>query len=359
MKRLFACLLALCVLALALPALGEDAAPWFQAPVTLCGKTYALPVPLSQLIADGFAVDESDLAQELAPNYYTLVTARQGDAPVTLDVINLGIDVKTVADCLVSGVSVDAIDKNKGTSLTAGTLELGKTTMDEALAAVGPASRIYEGDSYTSLTFGDGNIVDMEAQFEAGVLSSLEFSHRVTPEGYNDEAYAAAVTAPADVDAYVAPAELGADPASGVFRLGGVLYQAPVPLKVFLNNGLYMLRHNSTPKIAAGDSDIMGCPTLLLGGYPIDMYLKNTQKTAMPREYCYVTRLRVDSATVDFEVPGGIKVGMSQAELESALSGIPFENSGSSYEIALEGKSAIEIYIYEDAVSSITYDLSL
>lgn len=360
MKRLLSCMLALALLCFALPAFGEDAAtPWYQAPVTLCGKEYTLPVPLSSLISDGFALDESDLAEELAPNYYTLLTAKLDGMRVTLDVINLGIDVKTVSECLVSGVRVDETDMKNGATLVAGTLEAGKTTLDEALAAVGPAARSHEGSDYTSLTFGDGSIVDMECQFKEGVLRSLDFSYRATPKGYNDAAYAAEVTEPAEIAAYTAPEELGADLTSGVFRLNGVLYKMPVPYKVLLANGLTVLRQNSSVKIAAHDSDIMGCPTLLLGGYPLNVYLKNPQKVAMPREYCFVTHFRVDSATVDFELPGGIKVGMSTADLESALSGVTFEKSGSSYEISLGEKSSIDIYTYEDAVSSITFDLSL
>ena len=360
MKRLLSCMLTLAQLCFALPAFGEDAAtPWFQAPITLCGKEYSLPVPLSDLISDGFVLEESDLAEELGPNYYTLLTAKLDGVRVTLDVINLGIDVKTVSDCLVSGVRVSASDMKNGATLVAGTLELGKTTQDEALAAVGPAARLYEGTSYTSLDFGDGSLVDMGTQFEDGVLTSLEFSYRVTPEGYNDAAYAAEVSEPADIASYAAPEALGTDLTSGVFRLNGVLYKMPVPYKVFLENGLTVLRQNSAAKIAAGDSDIMGGPTLLLGGYPLDVYLKNPQKTAMPREYCFVTHLRVDGTTVDFELPGGIKVGMSTADLENALSGVTFEKSGSSYEISLGERSSIEIYTYEDAVSSVTFDLSL
>lgn len=344
MKRLVFLTLAL-MLCIASPISQAEetlSADFMDFQVMLGDTVYSLPCPLADFVADGWEMKES--TETLNPGQYSLSDPlRKDGAEVYVQLINLGIDVLPLSECLVGQISIDAFQAEKGAAFAvAGGIRIGSTEAEmlETLGQTGKrdssstATYTYEAESYRML--------DIAIDLETSVVKKLTVRNFAAPEGYNDEAMAAAVEVPANIASYAPADALGDDPLSFSLSVDGKIITLPAAVPFMEEMGFTITSRDLPTKISAKDS-LFGVD-IVLGGYSMRTKLYNGDDMAQPPENCFVTTLRFD-ATSPFavEIPLGIALGMTQDALDAAIAsaGIEAEVNDSTSVVSYRFKKAV------------------
>lgn len=159
---------------------------------------------------------------------------------------------------------------------------------------------------------------------DAGKILSVELENEVADEtDKTDNA-----KRPKYLSDYSAPTKLSNDAFSYVFRLEGDLYKFPTPVSEFVKNGWEISKKVES---VAAQQGVSGGIYIKKNGIEIHCGIRNYSDVQVAPEDTMVTKMVIDD-TSDFELSGGIKLGMSESELLSKIDKKKFEynsyNSG-------------------------------
>lgn len=306
--------------------------------VKIDGELYKFPMSYADFIAKGWTYKD-DETTEISPNTYSPTEVFQkGNLEVYASLINLGINTVPISESTVGGISIDEWQFEDAPDTVIelpGGITYGVSTVDDITAAYGPASDTYESDLYTKLTY-DYEIyqdIDLYVDAETGVLDEIDIQNFV----YDEESNAAAAAEVSDeptpeVLAYEAPTELGDDLLSFIVDYAGTLYQLPVPVSVFLENG-WTLKEDSSDSVVAGKDS--GWVYMMKDNQEFHSLARNYNANATTIENCFVITVEsnVYGPDLPLTIQKGITRGMTVDELESALDGVNYdlEDSSDSY----------------------------
>lgn len=116
---------------------------------------------------------------------------------------------------------------------------------------------------------------------------------------------------------YVAPDALTDNYSDYIFRLEGDLYQFPAPVKSFLDNGWEIV---TQPESVSGGGTVTAGLKMKKGENELTFSLKNFANNAVEIQDAMVIGVFIDSTfleDIDFELSGGITIGMSISDFEA------------------------------------------
>ncbi len=159
--------------------------------VAIDGTVVQLPCPVSDLAALGFALEEDKAGDLLEDGYQTSATLFYGDPDdyvyVNATVCNVSGSAQTLENCTVSSLSFHGSNLEDHTVEIAGGLEIGVSTVDEALTVFGEPSFDWTSDDGTSRSFdfnpSEDNYWDtVSLWFRDGVLDEISLSTTAAAE---------------------------------------------------------------------------------------------------------------------------------------------------------------------------------
>ena len=173
-------------------------------------------------------------------------------------------------------------------------------------------------------------IENMSAEEDTGSDTATDLSDEPTPE----------------VLAYQAPSELGDDLTSFIVEYAGDLYQLPAPLSEFEKNGWTIDTAQSASFVAGNSYDWV---YMSKDNQNLHTIVRNYNSNAAVIANCFVTDVEgnVDSTNLPITVQRGLTIGLTEAEVVSALDGV-------EYELDDENES-FHYYTVESPESSLDY----
>lgn len=150
------------------------------------------------------------------------------------------------------------------------------------------------------------------------------------------------------VTAYQAPDALGDDFYAYTAQMEGVVYSLPCPVAALLDNGFTIVESDSDSVVEA---DSYGWITVRYDNQEMNVIAQNYADYATTIENCFITSMEssIYGPEFDLVLPGNIKVGSSEADVEKAVDGFSCETETSDsgytyYEISDPALSVLDRY---------------
>ena len=329
--------------------------------VKLDGELYQFPMTYADFTAMGWTYKNDETA-EIQPNSYSSAeTFKKGSLEIYTYIYNLGINTVPVSESMIGGISMDQwqFDDAPETTLELpGGIHYGTSTIDDITAAYGTATDTYDGDLYTKLTYEYDSYQDVELYVskETGVLNEVDIRNLIADKESNAAAASEVSDEPTEeVMSYQTPEELGDDLQSFVVEYAGDLYKLPAPVSVFEKNG-WTIKEEDSDSVVSGKS--FGWVYMMKDNQEYHAIARNYNANATTIRNCFVTSVKgnVNGPNLPITVQKGITVGMSKADLTSALEGSDYECDGESSDYfeyyTIEGKDSslnkVEILLKKD-----------
>ena len=305
------------------------------------GKKYTLPIPVSELLADGYYLDE-DLNTEIGGLTYTWCDlSKEEDSydTLTIYIFNGSGNTKALSDCVVSSIEVNDSELENysfalGNGLKPGDLP---ETVEQIMGA--PTDQ-YDSDLSLTYYYGEDRETG-QIQFswpkENGELTG---SSDVSVSYFPVEKTSTSAEVPEYLSEYTAPSAMGEDFDSGTLTLDGVIYQLPCPVSEFVKNGWTVDRDDEVM------ADRLGSITLKKGDIPLSVYVYNFANYQTIGSNCAVTKILCSdySDTVpipDITLPKGLTLKTDLSTLDSII-------GSSSVEFSRDDDSDSITYMYSD-----------
>ena len=332
------------------------------------GKQYALPMSIDELLANGWTYDDKEDANKTlyAGDCETvkLNYSGKGKDSQYFGVINHSIDAQPLSKCLVYDCDFsDSFVKQTGAEVKFynDKFTLQKTTVDEVKNELGePSSTNTSGNSVTLTYRGKGKEDEFNLSatysFENNVLTFISIRNKTMPADFVQPAVSSKT--PDYLGLYKAPLTLGDDLLSGNFTLDGTTYNLPVPYKTLAEQG--WTSTGESESVPSMNGVIL---TLKKGDFNITAKVVNPLPNAVTLDNTIVVFISAFNSTLnplDLTMAGDIKLGMSKADLESALNAKGIKNftyneKFNTYKIPFDQadksefpKETIEIYLSDD-----------
>lgn len=297
--------------------------------VSIDGTVYQFPMWYSDFEALGWEYD-GDNTETLSSNQYTVGQRFKKDGiSVYTRLANLSMNSVSFADSMVAGISMDKYDLKDcdWEILLPGGIQWGVSNAEDIKAAYGDPSSDYDGDNYYKMTYEYDfyQEISLYVYKETDALEQIEIQNLVELEGADNSV---SDEVPDVVKNYKAPTELGNDFYSFHVELEGNLYKLPCPVTEFLANGFKIDEKNSDMEIAAGS---FGWVDLRYNNQTLHAIARNHADYATVIENCFITEVESSDFDPDFAltIPGNIKRGDTEADVEKALEGFNVEKETS------------------------------
>ena len=325
--------------------------------ISIDDNVLQLPVKYSELEEYGFKYKENEddtLAANTTAIGYSLV---KDGIRYSVNVTNFDINAIPVTDCYITQISVDSLfidDSSDVNVQIAGGIDYNKSTKDDIKNAFGTPSSSYDSDDsdFSSMKYeGDSAFQSVSFSFKNDKIYEISVENAVKPEDF--ETGEVDLTRPEILDKYEAPSVSSDKFDDFIVSIDKEYYQLPAPVSEFVNNG-WSIADSDADSVVSGES--FTTVTLRKGGIKFDVKIDNYTSNATSVENCFVTKISLDtynSKDVDVELFNGIKMGMSQKNLEAALKGTDYEkddsfSSTTSYKIEVPGTYQSYVSIYTD-----------
>lgn len=338
--------------------------------IEIQGELYQFPMSYTDFTALGWSLsDREDPEMTLTANSYGGVYFNKGELSVRAQVINLGVNEVSLAECLVGGISIDGgtMDADlisMNINLPKG-ITMGKSSLDDIRAAYGDPSDTYEGDLYTKYTYQKDFYQDVELYVfkEDNTLREVSIRNFTEPEGF-DKGGVSGET-PEIVTAYTEPDKLGSDMLDPVVEFCGDLYQLPCPVTALQDKGWELLDVTEEDFVAGGS---IGFVDMMRNNQKVHFSVYNLTENAVTIENCFVTELKAatyDAESITIKLSGDITLGAEKADLIAAAEakGYPYQDEDGYLTVYKDESHKLETRIEfwfnkdesETAAASITY----
>lgn len=291
---------------------------------------YQFPMTYAEFTAFGWEYSEDD-TEMLDANYRrTTEVFKMGDLKCYAGIMNFDVNARPLNECHIVSIKFDThMVKDTGATIT---LPKGVTlggNLDEAIALYGTPTRDYASESSKNATYQ----LDFYQEVKIGsVYEDLSVIGDISVENISkpDDFAPAEVSdeVPEIVGKYQTPDKISDDFKDFTVEYGGNLYQLPAPISQFVANG-WTIIEDASDATAAGKGS--GWVTILKDNQKLKILADNYSENATSIINCFATEIKsggYDNST-SIVISKNITLGMSQADLESALSGTEFEKDDS------------------------------
>lgn len=288
----------------------------YEFAINLLGSTYSLPADLAEFKTNGwtYANNDNPESKDVKANGYATCDVLKDGKKITLTVINLGTNTKKFADCKVGSIDCTFSTTNDMAFNLANKLSATKdTTVEDVTGKFGEATKTINGDSGTTLRYEKETYVYYVFTFNAeGKLIYVDIRNWKT----EDESTGDAVDL-GFLREYVAPNGLTDNYTDYIFKLEGKLYQLPAPVSSFTDNGWTIKTY---PESIPAGNEITSGLVMTKDHLELTFTVKNFANSAVEIKDAMVTGVFMNGEFldgIDFELSGGITIGMSTADFES------------------------------------------
>jgi len=328
---------------------------------------YQFPMKFSDFASSGwtYSGDETKLIPSNTLTFSNIFNnnANMSDS-VSSDVVNFDINELPINQCYITGITIDSYSLKSGNIkvLMAKGIEFGVSTTDDVKAAYGEPSDIYESSSTISYTYEIRRQSSVKFRFnlEDNTIYTIDIANPIEPEdlviGEVD------TSVPAIVNAYKAPTAISDNMLAYTAEYANDLYTLPAPISVFLENGWTILE-NDSEMVIPGNS--RGWVTIMKDNQSYKSIVTNYSPNSNSAENSFITEIKSNgyATTVSMTIFNNISIGMTKADLETALEGIVFEHSESSsftnYNIKDPGNSTNGYYITVSKETGLVSNISM
>ena len=307
---------------------------WSDYAISIDGTVLKFPMLSSDFEALGFEA-EDDMSTTLQPMQYSWFYFKKGDKRLSATIANFANNTLPADECVVCGVTIDDYywPADEGEILLPQGIIRGVSTIEDVEAAYGEPSDIYEGDTYTKLTYETDIYEDLEMEFdlETGTLGEIDICKIAEPENF--DAGEVSEEVPVLVSSYRKPESLSDKLGTYEIRVQDAVYDVPVPVSVLVADGWEISADKSDEFIPAKSSAWV---TLQKGGKNFRSLARNFEDNAVTIDNGWITSIEVglQSLDVDAELAGGVTIGMKAEDFEKLL-----EDAGLEYELNDEDDS--------------------
>lgn len=309
----------------------EEVNPVYKFEMKLDGTTYEFPMKVSKFESKGWKCKEN-LSEELTPEDGTTIWWEKDGVIYIVDMYNASANTVPLSECVVSGIRTEKDNYGKDSIpniVLPGDIKLGEATREEIVAAYGEPGDVFESsEDYYTMYYDLERKQYVHLTLISGVLMEVEIRNRVAMKGVGDEV---SYAIPDMVENYKAPTVAG-DVYNMVVTIDRVSYEVPFPVAELLENEFILLPEYWNLVIPSDDSaDVM----FRYGNIRVDCKVRNFAKYATTVQNCFVTEIVAEKygylQPLNISVLGGIKLGMTEAELEASLSGFTYEKEKSTH----------------------------
>ena len=278
-------------------------------------SVYKLPTPVSRVLNEGWVLEEAYSGSLIDPFTYIEAQAKNEKGYLVNFYISNSSDVGVVTeDCMVVGVDLDLDAEEAG--LPEG-LSLGLSDVNDIKNAYGIESTSEKSEDFTTYSYivGEYERVDLRVSNDdkevlvGFAVKNFVISDEVAIEGANSEATETVL-------GYEKPASLSGDISDIQVKIDNNVYSLPVPVKVLLDDGWEVDEDNSAKASTAHGSVWV---RLLKDDAEINTVAYNIEDDAEVLSNLWIQSIDMGVGDTEFEVPGGIRVGMTKEDLTSIL----------------------------------------
>ena len=278
-------------------------------------SVYKLPTPVSEVLKEGWVLEEAYSGSLIDPFTYIEAQAKNEKGYLANFYISNSSDVGVVTeDCMVVGVDLDLDAEEAG--LPEG-LSLGLSDVNDIKNAYGIESTSEKSEDFTTYSYivGEYERVDLRVSNDdkevlvGFAVKNFVISDEVAIEGANSEATETVL-------GYEKPASLSGDISDIQVKIDNNVYSLPVPVKVLLDDGWEVDEDNSAKASTAHGSVWV---RLLKDDAEINTVAYNIEDDAEVLSNLWIQSIDMGVGDTEFEVPGGIRVGMTKEDLTSIL----------------------------------------
>ncbi len=298
--------------------------------ISIDGTVYQFPMWYSDFEALGWQYD-GDNTDTLSNNQYVSAQRWNKDAAsVYTKLANMSMNTVSFADSMVAGINMDRYQMKDSDweILLPGGIQWGVSNADDIKAAYGDPTSDYDGDNYYKMSYQYDFYREIELYVykDTGVLEQIEIENLVELEGADNSV---SDEVPDIVKSYQAPTELGNDLYSFHVELEGNLYKLPCPVSELIANGFTIVEEKSDMEVASGS---FGWVCLQYNNQSFRAIARNYAEYAVTIENCMLTAMESSDFSSDLAlvIPGNIKRGDLQADVEKAIESFHSETETSS-----------------------------
>lgn len=353
------------------PAAGEkgDFGPLSDDPysfqIEINGEVYQFPMPYEQFAAYGW-VYKDDSTTMLDAHYVAGTSVfNLGDLQCYADIVNFDINQRPLNECYIGGISFDTFQVEKGNAsiLLPGGLQFGVATVEDAKNKYGTASDEITTDSGSvTLYYRLDYDRELRLRFDESskTMANINIENYIIPDDFQSGEVSSEV--PAIVSKYQAPTAISENFADWTAEYGGKLYQLPAPITEFLADGWSIVPENSEETIQGRGH---GWVTMMKDNQQLRVIAQNYSEGATSINNCFITDLVSDEhdSKTPITIAKGIALGMTQADLESAIAGEEIKKEDSSsysyYKIMPTGKLTESYEFYVKKETGLVYKIKM
>ena len=305
---------------------------------------YQLPMTYEQFTGFGWIYNDDPTTELTAGRYMSTEVFSIGKLKCYAGITNFDVNTKPVSECYITSLDFDTSrlkDANAVITLPGG-VSLGGN-FDEAVALYGTPSSDYDNETTrrsATYSLSSNEKIEIGSVYEnRDVIGSIQIRRMVKPDDFVEGTVSNGV--PEIVTRYAAPTAMSDDFADFIVEYGGDLYQLPAPVSVFVANGWSI---NEDASEATIDGRGGSWVTLMKDNQKLKVIASNYDENATTIENGFVTNIVGDTfdSKTSTVIAKNIRIGMTRAELESALNGVEYttnEESGmfSYYKISPTG----------------------
>lgn len=342
---------------------------------TIDGDTYSLPLPVSYFLEHGWSFhDGADANEVLGTNSmtYTSLDYKGMNTYFSVSIQNFSYNACEAKDCYVTEISFYSRtleQNNLEVSTQNGQIVVGKSKSEDVTAVLGNPDHEYNGNLTYYKDHDEINVFNSLAfSFDdtTGVLEDLTIINDEIPEDFDKGEVSDEV--PSYISEYKDPSSLGDDFLSGNFKLGGKVYNLPVPLQKLLDDGWEIGSSNVALDSPIGAEEQISV-SLSKGEQSVYVMLYNKGNSATLVKNSMIVEISVYVSSYresDFEVPG-LTTKSSNADFKAMLDSknikYEYKDEYEYYRINLdptaenhEYQNSYRIYIdsKDDTIDSIT-----
>lgn len=283
----------------------------------LDGILYQLPFEYTELKENGWTISSTGYSEDkiLDANSYDYFSMLKDGSRITVHVINMSGNSKTIKDCKIGGIEVycnDLIDTDIVKFANDITVI---SSLDDVINAYGDANSTNTYDDYTNVSYkyGDYSDVNFSCYDETIKYNYMRMRNYISDESDVTETSS---EVPEYLSEYEEPSELGDDLKSCNVELEGDLYHLPTPVSVFTDNGWKITSKSNG--VGSGNTDSI---TMEKNGNKVSFTIKNFADYQTIPENCAVVSFyayaNYDKISVKF--PGNITFDSSKTDAEALI----------------------------------------
>lgn len=288
----------------------------YEFKVNLLGNDYVLPAELNEFKNNGWTYvnDDNFENKNVNANGYATCDVIKNGKKITLTVINLSTSTKKISDCVVGSIDCTFSAVNDVTFNLANKLNVTKdTTVDDVTGKFGEATKTINGDNGITIRYEKEMYVNYEFVFDKeGKLTYIDMRN-----WKDDGEEGSAKTDLSFLESYKNPSDLTDNYKDYIFRLDSKMYQLPVPISSFIDNGWTL---TSTSNSIPAGGEITSGVAIKKGDVELTCTVRNFANNAVETKDAMITGVFLNNnllERIDFELSGGITFGMSINDFKS------------------------------------------